>query len=715
MKKKNKNKWRKPDEFILSTLRWFANSLKLNYQDTTIALQVASKIFTILDTRGKTQCIKYVKDLRLKFTKIMLSIDPVNFKCQEKLWLPKFFIPIIRRIEESRSYPLIRLILTSLYITRFIRLEGEVSLDSITKGPGYSGNLYEIESEVPHFLKEIGVNLNHLGQIPKSLRFKEFHMTSKSGPNGHALWSSFLDGMTLSKTQRESIKTISGDKLSELIDKFSSLYKRVPQFFDSRHSRKGVPLTRKIVKILDKEGKIREVAIGDYYTQVALQPLHNYLTKILSNINQDCTSDQIKLFYSIEKSIGNNYHSIDLKSFTDRLPIDLNYTLLKVWFGEEFAKAWKYLMVGEPFDYKGHKVTYATGNPMGLYSSFNSSALVHHFLVWKACKMSNLRWKRSRYMLLGDDIVIANDTLASNYKKLLIEWDVEIQHSKTHTSPNGFEFAKQIRLHGLNVSPFPLSALYERRCETIASCSIIIQEFAYKRWESDLISSLEKYYLNVLLWSKKKFLNYKPTLELVISFLKVLQGNGSLGNAISAYVKSSFPGAKRKWLKPVNRTLFAQWLTVKVVQTLYLESRERIVSKNTKGSLGDLATEMVMYITSLRDGGADCFDLIEAVPFLQVYGRAEEIYLKSYDQLYDYGMGTQPKELRTLIGKVDIPLSDDGFYTRHRDVLIVQSMRSSRIITNLLKTTTDVDAYNGQLKFTVPWADAVRKKPIVPG
>jgi hypothetical protein len=60
---------------------------------------------------------------------------------------------------------------------------------------------------------------------------------------------------------------------------------------------------------------------------------------------------------------------------------------------------------------------------------------------------------------------------------------------------------------------------------------------------------------------------------------------------------------------------------------------------------------MVIQITSLRDGGADCFDLIEAVPFLQVYGRAEEIYLQSYDQLYDYGMGTQPSQLRTLLGK----------------------------------------------------------------
>jgi len=313
-------------------------------------------------------------------------------------------------------------------------------------------------------------------------------------------------------------------------------------------------------------------------------------------------------------------------------------------------------------------------------------------------------------MLLGDDIVIANNTLARNYKKLLTEWGVEIQHSKSHVSPNGFEFAKQIRFNGENVSPFPLSALYERRSETITSTGIIFHELSYKRWGPDLMSVLESYFVNVLKWERPRFRQFQPTINLVISLLLTLQGKGSIGKAVMQYVKALIPGAPRKFSKKVNKTLFYQWLTVKVIQELYLQSRDRIVNPKTKGSLGELATEMVMWITSLRDGGADCFDLIEAVPFLQVYGRAEEVYLKSYDKLYDYGMGTQPTGLRTLLGKVDIPLSDEGFYVRHRDVLIVQSMRASRIITGLLKTTTEVDAYNGKLKFQLPWAEALETK-----
>jgi hypothetical protein len=62
------------------------------------------------------------------------------------------------------------------------------------------------------------------------------------------------------------------------------------------------------------------------------------------------------------------------------------------------------------------------------------------------------------------------------------------------------------------------------------------------------------------------------------------------------------------------------------------------------------------------------------------------------------------------IGKVDIPLSDSGFYVRHRDVIVIRAMKASKIITNLLKTTTKVDAYNGQLRFELPWSQKLISK-----
>jgi len=135
-------------------------------------------------------------------------------------------------------------------------------------------------------------------------------------------------------------------------------------------------------------------------------------------------------------------------------------------------------------------------------------------------------------MLLGDDIVIANDIVAKEYKIILTEWDIEFNESKTHDSEYGFEFAKQIRLHDQNVSPFPLSALFERQSETITSLGIILSEIQYKKWNSDLMSVVKNYYIQVLKWSRPRYRAFQPTLELVISLTRYLQGEEILGKAI---------------------------------------------------------------------------------------------------------------------------------------------------------------------------------------
>lgn len=50
---------------------------------------------------------------------------------------------------------------------------------------------------------------------------------------------------------------------------------------------------------------------------------------------------------------------------------------------------------------------------------------------------------RGLYVLLGDDIVIADDDIARAYQELLRELDIEISEAKTHVSPDLCEFAKR--------------------------------------------------------------------------------------------------------------------------------------------------------------------------------------------------------------------------------------------------------------------------------
>lgn len=63
--------------------------------------------------------------------------------------------------------------------------------------------------------------------------------------------------------------------------------------------------------------------------------------------------------------------------------------------------------------------------------------------------------------MLGDDIVIADDSVASEYRSLLSDLEVPISEAKTHSSKDVYEFAKRWFFKGIEVSPFPLHGLIE--------------------------------------------------------------------------------------------------------------------------------------------------------------------------------------------------------------------------------------------------------------
>jgi len=117
---------------------------------------------------------------------------------------------------------------------------------------------------------------------------------------------------------------------------------------------------------------------------MALKPIHEYIGRMLEKVPQDCTLDQSKFRELLKGS--EIYYSVDLSSATDRFPIQLIVQLLKTRLPSSFVDAWKDVMVGHPFDFQGDKLIYSAGNPMGAYSSFNSFALTHHYLIYHCCK-----------------------------------------------------------------------------------------------------------------------------------------------------------------------------------------------------------------------------------------------------------------------------------------------------------------------------------------
>jgi len=194
-----------------------------------------------------------------------------------------------------------------------------------------------------------------LNLLPKTLRFKRYHFTTKSGPNGHALLTSFLDYLSLTAPLRDAIIQIGGKVIAS---RFGTLLKYqniigqiIPEFiFSRRVDKRGFLCSRVINSFPDKENKVRVIGVGDYYSQTVLKPLHTYLFQFLSKIPQDCTFDQS----SFEAKLGINqkgddFVSADLSAATDRFPIEVISLVLRGRLPKWYVDAWETIMVRTPF------------------------------------------------------------------------------------------------------------------------------------------------------------------------------------------------------------------------------------------------------------------------------------------------------------------------------------------------------------------------------
>jgi len=107
---------------------------------------------------------------------------------------------------------------------------------------------------------------------------------------------------------------------------------------------------------------------------------------------------------------------------------------------------------------------YSVGQPMGAYSSFAMLALTNHFLVYLAALQGGIKILPDKgvYGILGDDVVIANQTIATNYSyNMQHVLGVEVNPIKGF-SGHLIEFAKMlITLTGINLSPIGAKAILQ--------------------------------------------------------------------------------------------------------------------------------------------------------------------------------------------------------------------------------------------------------------
>lgn len=150
-------------------------------------------------------------------------------------------------------------------------------------------------------------------------------MTTKAGPNGHALHHAIEDLINLPDCLLKDLITLGGDTFASKIQNLKDClkHKMIPGLFPQSEGK----LIRKLNYFPDREDKVRVVAIFDYFSQTVLKTLHTYLYRVLSKIPQDCTFDQGS--FKDKMKDCDIYYSVDITAFTDRLPIQVISSVLK--------------------------------------------------------------------------------------------------------------------------------------------------------------------------------------------------------------------------------------------------------------------------------------------------------------------------------------------------------------------------------------------------
>jgi hypothetical protein len=405
--------------------------------------------------------------------------------------LPRFIPPFARNIIRKGDPSTIRLWLSLIGLYRLLKYDAKAKTETITN-PGVYISPYFLDQfnafvryRFLNNVTEITYGDNLVGVDPSILKPKLEAITSRSAdrPRGFDLSSTGIRvsaardwvkgnwNMSL-QTFLESISQVGTTKsLWTIIEDCASTYTgpEVQSNVTGSHVGSNWNLIRddrsnpisfmgKISEKLEPAGKVRIFAIVDFWTQTALKPLHTYIMDILKEIPQDGTFHQERPLKELFKLVSKDtvIYSYDLSAATDRLPVTLQTIILKVMFNDEFAQAWKDLLVGRPYRHGRKLLYYAVGQPIGAYSSWAILAFSHHCIVQFAAFLAGHREWFRLYAVLGDDVVIADDKVAQQYRFICDTIGLEIGLAKSLVADDlTAEFAKRFFYKGEDLSGLP--------------------------------------------------------------------------------------------------------------------------------------------------------------------------------------------------------------------------------------------------------------------
>lgn len=447
-------------------------------------LQMFTKYILVMSKRhGPSTTVKYLKSSTLAIQKYIAGSAISSLReIEPTLMLPRLAngLPRYIPIEDRRSIrrgnsEVIQWWLTLFSIYRIIKIPGTLKLSTITS-----------ETTASEYGLQMGSNkLSYVvGKFLDRFDFRIFEKEvwllpiEKASPHMSVSWGSWFVTPLILRTHFPLMFSYFNEYMGD-----QWCFARFKAYFTmcSELQVDSVPPALPLGKLSTKEeaaGKVRVFAMVDIWTQSMLKPLHDFIFAFLKKLPNDGTFDQgLSVERAKEKArrFGKSF-GYDLSAATDRLPISVQISVLGTLIGFKRAELWAKILVDRDYvlkhdEYLGKGVTkslrYKVGQPMGALSSWGMLALTHHMIV-QACyrevyPTARFDWY-SEYELLGDDIVLFDEKVASSYLQFMSMLGVDINLSKSVISNNGsFEFAKVSSYKGETVSAIPWKMFISQR------------------------------------------------------------------------------------------------------------------------------------------------------------------------------------------------------------------------------------------------------------
>jgi hypothetical protein len=418
-----------------------------------------------INNNGFKETIKLLKAERVFIQQVLLEqvVEPLNFHRIDKSGFPLTLRPW-KHLIQSKDIANKRFVLSLWRVLDVLTLEPTADIKSIVE-PQTSDLPPEDFEDFVNWLS----GWKGLKALPKKLDEANVILSNKAGPNGVCSGSLGKDLYCL--IQDQGLWTAIISMIQQTGSSPHLLGGTIPDSTGKTHS--------KIVALADKFGKTRTVAIGDWYSNVSLSPLHNAFMQGLRNLPSDCTYRQSDIPKLI-KGLGNQLHSSDLSSFTDRFPRKWEVAVIAAKYGQTVSQLWETIISNREFKVGKTLVSYKVGNPMGILSSWAVSSFTHHaFVEWSAHRMGK---PNTKYMMLGDDVIISDYDVSKEYQSLMVKLGVSISLSKCTNSSKGFcEFAKRLFTPDGEITgiPSPLFISAQRNPELLISLVKILRERGY--------------------------------------------------------------------------------------------------------------------------------------------------------------------------------------------------------------------------------------------